>query len=126
MKTGNPVLLFDPYCNLCNGVVKFLRKHDHKKQFVFIPLQSEKGKELVRQFDVPENIDAVVLITSEGIFTASDAALEIARNVPILSKVAAVLKFIPKTLRDRIYRFIAANRYRWWGKRNACDLEQNP
>lgn len=125
METGKSVVLFDAYCNLCDGVVKLLRKHDRKKQFIFIPLQSQKGMELVRQFDVPENIDAVVLITSEGIFTESDAALEIARNLPILSKAAAVLKYIPKPFRDRIYRFIAAKRYRWWGKKHACNLEQN-
>jgi predicted DCC family thiol-disulfide oxidoreductase YuxK len=125
METGKSVVLFDAYCNLCDGVVKFLRKNDHKKQFIFIPLQSLKGKELVQQFNVPENIDAIVLITSERIFTESDAALEIARNLPILSKAAAVLKYIPKPFRDKIYRFIAAKRYRWWGKKHACNLEQN-
>jgi len=125
METGKSVVLFDGYCNLCDGVVKFLRKHDQKKQFIFIPLQSQKGMELVQQFDVPENIDSVVFITSERIFTESDAALEIAGNLPILSKAAAVIKYIPKPFRDRIYRFIAAKRYRWWGKKNACNLEQN-
>ena len=125
METGKSVVLFDAYCNLCDGVVKFLRKNDHKKQFIFIPLQSQKGMELVQQFNVPENIDAIVLITSERIFTESDAALEIARNLPILSKAAAVLKYIPKPFRDKIYRFIAAKRYRWWGKKHACNLEQN-
>jgi predicted DCC family thiol-disulfide oxidoreductase YuxK len=125
METGNSVVLFDGYCNLCNGVIKFLRKYDQKKQFTFIPLQSKKGMELVRQFDVPENIDSVVLITSEGIFTESDAAIEIARNLPILGKASVMFKYLPKPFRDRFYRFIAAKRYHWWGKKNVCNLEQN-
>jgi predicted DCC family thiol-disulfide oxidoreductase YuxK len=125
METGKSVVLFDGYCNLCDGVVKFLIKHDHKKQFIFIPLQSRKGKELVQQVNVPENFDAVILITNENTFTASDAVLEIARNLPFPWKMAFVFRYIPKPFRDGIYRFIASKRYRWWGKRNECNIEQN-
>ena len=47
MKTENPVILFDGFCNLCSGLVTFLLKVDVKKQFRFIPLQSEKGQKLI-------------------------------------------------------------------------------
>jgi len=126
METDKSIVLFDGYCNLCDGVVKFLVKHDHKKQFIYVPLQSEKGKKLFQQFNLPENFDAVIFVTNEKYFTASDAALEIARNLSFPWKMAFVFRFIPKPIRDRIYNYIALKRYRWWGRRNDCSIGDTP
>jgi len=59
MQKERPVILFDGFCNLCNGTVDFLTKKDRKKQFRFIPLQSEKGKSLIQKFQIPGNFNQV-------------------------------------------------------------------
>jgi len=112
--------LFDGICNLCNRSVDFVLKRDNKKQFRFVSLQSEEGRKMVEDFQIPEDTDAVILIKSKQVYLESDAAIEIARMLSAPWKWATVLKVIPLKLRDGIYRWIARNRYRWFGKRKTC------
>ncbi|MFM7293153.1 MAG: thiol-disulfide oxidoreductase DCC family protein [Planctomycetia bacterium] len=35
-------------------------------------------------------------------------------------KIPALLRFVPRPVRDIVYDFIARNRYRWWGQREQC------
>ena len=37
-------------------------------------------------------------------------------------RAARVLRLLPRRLRDRLYRALARNRYRWFGKRETCYL----
>lgn len=120
MENGKPILLFDGHCNLCNGTVDFILKRDKKKLFRFGALQSGSGGELVRRFQIPKETDSVILILNNEVFIESDAAIEIARLLPAPWKWFGIFKYIPKKLRDRIYRWIAKNRYRWFGKRTDC------
>jgi predicted DCC family thiol-disulfide oxidoreductase YuxK len=95
-------------------------KRDKKKQFSFVSLQSDKGRALVSEFKIAAETDSVILIYQNKAFTHSEAALEISKFLPAPWKWFAVFSFIPKNLRDGIYRWIAKNRYRWFGKRNTC------
>jgi len=120
VESTKPVILFDGICNLCNRSVDFVLKRDNKKQFRFVSLQSEEGRKMVEDFQIPEDTDAVILIKSKQVYLESDAAIEIARMLSAPWKWATVLKVIPLKLRDGIYRWIARNRYRWFGKRKTC------
>jgi predicted DCC family thiol-disulfide oxidoreductase YuxK len=120
MRIEQPVILFDGVCNLCNGTVDFLMKRDHKKQFRFASLQSETGEFLRRKYWISKDLDSVILIKSDIVYFKSDAALEIAGMLPYPLKMAAFLKIIPKKLRDKMYDWIAKNRYRWFGQRETC------
>ena len=112
--------MFDGCCNLCSGIVDFLVKHDKKKQFSFVPLQSQQGQQLVEQYKLPVDVDSVIFISGEMVFIESDAAIEIAMLLPFPWKTARVFIFVPRAVRNRIYRFIAARRFRWWGRRQSC------
>jgi predicted DCC family thiol-disulfide oxidoreductase YuxK len=122
MEVEKPAILFDGYCNLCNGTVDFLLKHDKKKQFSFIPLQSDAGKLIVHKYQIPSETDSVLLIKSNRVYFESDAALEIARMLNFPWNLASCTKFIPKQIRDKIYNWVAKNRYRWFGKRESCRI----
>ena len=122
MQIKQAVILFDGLCNLCNGTVDFLIKKDRKKQFRFIPLQSEKGKSLIQKFQIPINTDSVILINANKAYFESDSVIEIARMLNYPWKLGVLGKFIPKKIRDGIYRLIAKNRYRWFGKRETCRI----
>lgn len=119
---NNPLVLFDGVCNLCNRTVDFILKRDSKKLFRFVPLQSETGKKLREKIQFPDQIDSVILIHKEKVFYESDAALEIARLLPAPWKWAVVLKIVPQDWRNAVYRWVARNRYRWFGKREKCRL----
>ena len=116
----NPIILFDGYCNLCNGAVNFVVRHDRKHQFRYVPLQSPVGKKLAAGFEVPEEVDSVVLIYKGRMSIESDAGINILEILGFPWKIFALFRFVPKNTRDRIYRWIARNRYRWFGRRSYC------
>lgn len=119
---GYPLVLFDGYCNLCNGAVNCIIRHDRKKQFRFVPLQSPAGKILISRFQVPENMDSVILIKNNLCFIESDAGLQIIRILGFPWNLFGMFWIIPKKIRNRIYRWIARNRYRWFAKKVTCTI----
>ena len=122
MQSKQPVILFDGVCNLCNSTVDFLLKRDSKKQFRFASLQSETGEFLKHQYAIPEDSDSVILIKSGNIYFRAEAVFEIAGMLPYPWKMAAFLKIFPKKTCDKLYDWIAKNRYRWFGKRESCRI----
>ncbi|MCC6463224.1 MAG: thiol-disulfide oxidoreductase DCC family protein [Saprospiraceae bacterium] len=120
-----PVLLFDGVCNLCNASVQWILAHDKTGRFRFAALQSDAGQALLARFGLEqENFDTVVLVEGEQIFTRSDAALEVLRRVGSPWSWLSVLRWMPRPLRDRVYNWIARNRYRWFGRQQECWLPQ--
>jgi predicted DCC family thiol-disulfide oxidoreductase YuxK len=120
MKLDNPVILFDGVCNLCNASVNFVIDRDPDGFFQFAALQSDFAAGLVNTYGVGQGLDTIVLVESGKVYDRSTAALRIAKRLtgpwPLL--YAGIV--IPKFLRDSIYRFIARNRYRWFGQTEAC------
>lgn len=116
-----PVLFFDGVCNLCNRFVQFVIRHDKQQQFLFAPLQSPSGKTVLEQ--VKENgvtPDSVVLHYKGRIYLRSAAALKTCMLLGGIWSVLAIAYVIPAFLRDRVYEWVAKNRYRWYGKRDSC------
>ncbi|HIP48891.1 MAG TPA: thiol-disulfide oxidoreductase DCC family protein [Lutibacter sp.] len=115
------IILFDGVCNLCNSSVQFVLKHDKKQNFVFAALQSDVARELLLHY--PKEIiekDSIILIQNKKIHTESTAALLIAKEFTGLWKGFQFFWIFPKFLRDFVYRIIAKNRYKWFGKKKAC------
>jgi len=115
------VVLFDGVCALCAWSVRFVRPRDPHHYFRFVALQSPLGQQLVRAYglDAP-GPDSVVLIEQGRAWLRSDATLRIARRLHGLWRAAGVLLVVPQPLRDAVYDFIAARRYRWFGHEEAC------
>ena len=116
------IILFDGVCNLCNSSVQFVIKTDKRDKFRFASLQSETGRQLIQERGIePSKTDSIVLI-EPGIayYTESEAALRIGLNLGGLWKLLAVFHWIPAALRNPIYRWVARNRYKWFGKRDEC------
>lgn len=120
-----PILLFDGVCNLCNHSVDFILKRDKNQQFLYVALQSVEGKKLIEKYRIPPNTDSVILIKKSVVFLESEAALEISKMLPAPWKWANALRVFPLKLRNNIYRWIAGNRYRWFGKRTSCRVIKN-
>ena len=123
--TTAPIILFDGVCNLCNGFVQFLIRHDAPGQFRFAALQSAAGQELLRahQLPAPPEPDSVVLVADGQAYTHSAAALGIlARLGGPWAVLARAGRLVPGPWRDALYRLIARYRYRWFGRQAACWL----
>lgn len=117
----HPILLFDGVCNMCSGFVQFVIKIDPKGKFRFASLQSDTGKELLTAAGLStRELGTVVLINKGKAHTHSDVALESARILGGGWTLFYVFKVLPRFIRDGIYKWIARNRYRWFGKKESC------
>lgn len=115
------LLLFDGICHLCDASVRFILGRDPAARIKFAPIQSPLGRELYARHGLdPDSPSAFLFLTPRGAYKASDAALEIARVLGGVWKLAIAFKPLPRPLRDAVYFFIARNRYRWFGQRDAC------
>jgi predicted DCC family thiol-disulfide oxidoreductase YuxK len=116
------IILFDGYCHLCDGTVNILLKIDRNDDFLFAPLQSNYGKLVQEKHPKIKNIDSILVLKNDKIFSKSDAALLIASKLPWYFRWLKVLELLPKRLRDGLYDMVATNRYRILGKRETCRL----
>jgi len=121
-------ILFDGVCNLCNGFVQFVIRHDAAGQFRFAALQSEAGQALLAAHGQPLTPAAladpasVVLVADGRVHTHSAAVLRIAGRLGGPWRLAAVGWLLPGPWRDAAYRFVAQHRYRWFGRQESCWL----
>lgn len=115
------IILFDGVCNFCNFWVNFVLKRDQKNLFLFAPLQSKAGQELLTKLNLSTtDFDTFILINGDSYQTKSDAAISIASNIAGWPKVLVIGHIIPRFLRNFIYDLIAKNRYKIFGKRESC------
>lgn len=116
------IVLFDGVCNFCNGAVNFIISHDPDKKFRFAPLQSEIGQELQEKHGIGDDIDSIVLVENDKAYTHSTAGLRVARTMGGIWSLAYVFIIVPAPIRDFFYRTFAKNRYRLFGRQDACML----
>lgn len=116
------IVLFDGECNLCNSSVQFIIKRDPAGYFKFASLQSETGRELLKQYGVSHQIDSLIVIENQRVFSKSSAALQICRKLNGFWRFLSVLRVLPPFIRDFLYDLVAKNRYNWFGKRESCML----
>ena len=117
----NPVILFDGVCNLCSSIVQFVIKRDKKNLFRFASLQSAFGQSVLRKFKLPTNdFSSFILFDDEHLYTKSTGALRVAKQLSGGWPLLYSLIVLPPFIRNVVYNFIASNRYRWFGKKEAC------
>ncbi|MCU0449631.1 MAG: thiol-disulfide oxidoreductase DCC family protein [Bernardetiaceae bacterium] len=116
------LVLFDGVCNLCNGAVNFLIDIDKHNRLRFTSLQSGLGQHLGQQFGLAGSLDTFIFVRDGQFFVRSQAALEVLRTVGGWWQIFYVLIIVPRFIRDGVYRWVARNRYRWFGKLEACRI----
>lgn len=114
------ILFFDGVCVMCNGLVDFILKHDHKNVFKLAPLQGQTAQRLIPNH--AQNLNTVVLWENGKIYTESSAILKVLASLGGIFRLAILLYIFPKFLRNWAYRFIAKHRYRWFGQEESCRL----
>lgn len=116
------VVLFDGVCNLCNASVRFIIRRDPEGKIKFAALQSSAGQSLLSGHHLSQNdFYTIVFIRNGKVFQQSDAVLQITRELrrpwPLIYSVG---RMIPHIVRDWIYKIIAANRYKIFGRKSEC------
>jgi predicted DCC family thiol-disulfide oxidoreductase YuxK len=125
-----PIVLYDGVCGLCNHLVQFLLKRDTHDGFTFASLQSEFAQRLLTNHDIdPLDLNTVYVVKHHGqanetLLARSDAILYMLRQLGGVWKLTAVGRVLPKAFRDAVYKIVARNRYRVFGKHESCMLPE--
>ena len=120
LPSDKQIILFDGVCNLCDKFVQFVLRRDEEAQFVFAALQSTIGQELLKKYNLENSLKTVVLISDGKAYIHSDVALKVGQTLGGWLKITYLFYLIPRFIRDIIYNWIAANRYRLFGKQDYC------
>ena len=124
MAQSSTIILFDGVCNLCSGVVRFVIARDPHARFRFAALQSDAARRACAEVGAtpPAAVDpdTIIVIADGRALERSDAALAIAARLPFPWPMFGVFRILPRALRDWLYRLVAKNRYRWFGKSDTC------
>jgi predicted DCC family thiol-disulfide oxidoreductase YuxK len=120
-KTYPNLVFFDGVCNLCNGFVEFLVRHDRKGVLKIASLQGKTAQALLK-LTPDEALSSVIFLENGVVWRESTAVLKILANLGPFWKWVALFRLVPTPIRDGVYRWVARNRYRWFGKRETCRL----
>jgi predicted DCC family thiol-disulfide oxidoreductase YuxK len=117
-------------------MVQFILKHDRGGLFRFASLQSPFATRVLMRHGVnPDKLDTVYVVIEsdsaiqltadsrsvEELLARSDAVLYVLDHVGGLWRLAGrLIRLLPRGLRDRGYRAVAANRYRVFGRYETC------
>jgi len=116
---SNIIVVYDGDCNLCNYWIRKIKRHKKASAVEVVPLKeiSSEHKAII-QFNKHLSIpDSIIVIEGKTILIESNAILKISKILGGWFNVLLAGYIIPNYLRDRLYRFIARNRYKWFGRR---------
>ena len=120
---NNYVILFDGVCNFCNSSVNFIIDNDINNTFKFASLQSEYGRKLLKKFNLPvDSFSTLILTDGNSFYTRSTAALLISKHLKFPHNLYYVFIIVPPFIRNLFYDIVARNRYKWFGKKDACRI----
>ena len=118
---GSAIIVFDGVCALCNGWVDFLLARDRRQRYRFAAMQSPAGRRLLAAHGLdPDDPASFLLLDGQGAQTDTDAIARVLSGLGGGWRVAALGRLLPRAIRDRLYRIVARNRYRLFGRRDAC------
>lgn len=115
------ILFFDGFCSICNGVVDWSLKHDHRQIVQFASLQGKTAHQKLPQSYL-SSIETVIYLRNGKIYERSDAILFLLKDLGGWTSFLSKLRIIPRSFRDFFYKIIARNRYIFFKKREVCRL----
>lgn len=117
----HPLIVFDGDCVMCSANARFVLRHDRGRRFRLTTAQTGLGASLYRHFGLRSDEGGTILLLDRGrLLTDSDAVIAIPAGLGWPWRIAAAARIVPRRLRDGLYRAVARNRFRWFGRRETC------
>ena len=117
----HPIIVFDGYCALCSGWVSFVVRHDRRAIYRLLPAQSPIGRALYVHYGLdPQDYETYILLQDGIAWLKSEATIAMTQGLGFPWSLAAALRIVPRAWRDRIYAWVARNRFRLVGRRSTC------
>ena len=115
------IVFFDGVCNLCQGSVRYLIKHDKKGVLKFASLQGNYAKDFVNETEI-QSMQSIFFFDGKMLYKKSTAVLKLSRLLGGWHQLLLLGYILPRFVRDWLYNIVAMNRYRWFGKKDQCML----
>lgn len=121
---GKVIIAFDGECLMCSRSTRFLAERDRHDRLAFTRLQDPSGREMAAAFGEAERApDSMLVRCGDAVLARSDSVLAVFQALGGVWRAVAFLgRLIPRRLRDAVYDYIAAHRYQWFGKADACAI----
>ena len=123
-----PIWLFDGFCVLCSGSVRFMLRHEREPRLRFVAVQSPLGRQLAARHGVDADNPETFLFLHKGQALAKSQG--VVASLRLLRAPWSLLRFplllLPRALADLAYQLVAKNRYRLMGRRSTCFLPSPP
>ena len=120
------IVLYDGVCGLCNRLTQFILQRDRHDRFRFASLQSDFATNLLKRHGIdPLDLDTVHLVVDQGepsekVLSRSDAIIHALTQLGGFWAIFSLGKILPTPIRDALYKVVATNRYRFFGKYDVC------
>jgi predicted DCC family thiol-disulfide oxidoreductase YuxK len=116
-----PIIVFDGDCALCSGSVQFVLRHDRAEKYRFLPAQSVLGASIYRHYGLSPTVYETNILIKDGMaLFKAEGSLRMISGLGFPWSLVNVFRALPRRWRDRGYEAIAANRFRWFGRRATC------
>jgi predicted DCC family thiol-disulfide oxidoreductase YuxK len=117
----HPIIVFDGDCVFCSANAQFVLRHDRRHHFRLAAMQGEVGTALYQRFGIdPKDPESMIVVTGDKVQRNSDGVLAIYAGLGWPWRATAILRVVPKFIRDSVYGWVARNRYRLFGRREQC------
>ena len=115
------IVFFDGVCNLCQGSIRYLIKHDKKGVLKFASLQGNYAKDFVNETKI-QSMQSILFFDGKMLYKKSTAVLKLSSLLGGWHQLLLLGYILPRFVRDWLYNIVAKNRYRWFGKKDQCML----
>ncbi len=118
---SGPVAFMDGDCVLCTRAARLIARMDHARAFKICPVQSDLGQAVLRHFGLdPQSPESWLYLADGRGFTSLDAVIRVAERLGGCGRLLRLLRILPRSVQDWLYRRVARNRYRLFGKTDMC------
>jgi predicted DCC family thiol-disulfide oxidoreductase YuxK len=118
---SRPLFVFDGTCALCSGGASWLMRLDRAAHIAFTTTESPVGAALYRHFGADRDGTYLFLVAGRA-YGLSEGYFRLCEELGGPWRLLKALRLVPRPVRDGVYRLVARNRYRWFGRRGHCAL----
>jgi|ERR1700722_2987133 len=118
-----PIIVFDGHCAMCSGWARAVLRADRAGRYRLLPAQTPLGRALYVHYGLdPTDFETNILIHQGRAYVKAESSIRMAEGLGFPFILAKALRLLPRAAADRVYEFIARNRFRVFGRNDSCML----
>ena len=115
--------VMDAHCALCAKGAAWIARNDHAEEFRIVPIQSLLGRALLTENGLdPDDPASWLFVENGATYGSLDALIRVGWRLGGMWKALAILRILPRPMRDRLNRTVARRRYDWFGRADMCAM----